>query len=473
MLKKYEENNIQAIADKIREKTGTDKTYYTSEMASGIDEVFEAGRGDVLNNSKYIEKSVTGKLISINDVSEVYHKVKVYGDGEVDVYGKNLFNNDVSLIKEINYTSSSGNYTRYGYEIELPAGTYTVRAISKESSFSDVYLYGYVVDKNNNVVGGTAHIVVNNACQTKTFTLNEGGKLLQVDGTTTDLSHAKKDFAKFDIILEAGTFETPYEEYKGCQTIIATSTGTEVNSMCPNMTFIADSDITVDYYSSFGMAEKELDMWNALTNYGKRTSFANALSYSDYSGFIIPEGLYRPTKVIGQMCYVYQGVELPRGIDCSGFDVTTTTQSYHMYNTFAYAPNLKYVYDIGVPAGVLYIGTYRSCSSLETIEIIRCNEQTIFDANCFNGCSKLTHCIFSGVIANDINLQWSKSLDDESLISLITHLKVYTSSDSGYGTKTLTLSPESWNRLGEIYYEVPVGAITLLEYFDSLGWNRA
>lgn len=42
--KKYEEANIEAIADTIREKTGTEKTYKTKDMASGVDEVFEAGK---------------------------------------------------------------------------------------------------------------------------------------------------------------------------------------------------------------------------------------------------------------------------------------------------------------------------------------------------------------------------------------------------------------------------------------------
>lgn len=48
--KAYEENNIAAIANKIREKTGGESTYKTSEMPSGIDEVyntgFEAGKAE-------------------------------------------------------------------------------------------------------------------------------------------------------------------------------------------------------------------------------------------------------------------------------------------------------------------------------------------------------------------------------------------------------------------------------------------
>lgn len=44
MAKKvYEESNIAAIASKIREKTGGTKTYKTSEMPGGVEEVYEGG----------------------------------------------------------------------------------------------------------------------------------------------------------------------------------------------------------------------------------------------------------------------------------------------------------------------------------------------------------------------------------------------------------------------------------------------
>lgn len=42
-LKVYEDGNIAAIAEKIREKTGGDKTYKTSEMPEGVGEVYDAG----------------------------------------------------------------------------------------------------------------------------------------------------------------------------------------------------------------------------------------------------------------------------------------------------------------------------------------------------------------------------------------------------------------------------------------------
>lgn len=42
--KVYEESKIKAIADAIREKTGSDTTYTTAEMPNGVNEVYEAGK---------------------------------------------------------------------------------------------------------------------------------------------------------------------------------------------------------------------------------------------------------------------------------------------------------------------------------------------------------------------------------------------------------------------------------------------
>lgn len=42
--KVYEESNISAIADAIRSKTGSAEKYYTSEMADGVAEVYDAGK---------------------------------------------------------------------------------------------------------------------------------------------------------------------------------------------------------------------------------------------------------------------------------------------------------------------------------------------------------------------------------------------------------------------------------------------
>lgn len=42
--KKYEETDIQAIADTIREKTGSEDSFKVRDMANGVNEVYEAGK---------------------------------------------------------------------------------------------------------------------------------------------------------------------------------------------------------------------------------------------------------------------------------------------------------------------------------------------------------------------------------------------------------------------------------------------
>ena len=424
----------------------------------------DGGGGVDLSKCKYIPKQATGKVISLNDVSEVYHKVKVYGDGKVDVYGKNLFDistdtrftqqEDGSYINSVTIGSTvknplnlPHNAYKLSYDMSCPVGVNArIRVNYKDGTYIETLITstGDFVHFETAINGEVESWNVYYSSQPKTETLI--------------IKNAQ---------IEVGSIATAHEPYNK-QTITATPMGTEVSSICPNMTFIADNDIAVDYYSSFGMAEKELAMWNAFTVNGKRENYTYAWGYNDYSGYAIPLGMCKPKISMAQMFYNYQGVELPRGIDCSGFDISTTTQTYHCYNTFAYAYNLIHIYDIGIPAVKFYTATFRGCSKLKSIEIIRCNEQTVFDTNCFNGCTSLTHCIFSGVIANDLNTQWCP-FDDESLMSLgDTVIDLY-SSGLGEGSRTLTLSDKCKQRLQELQHS------TLGSYFDYIvaykGWK--
>ena len=431
----------------------------------------DGGGGVDLSKCKYIPKQATGKVITLNDVSEVYHKVKVYGDNqEVDVYGKNLLPYPYAETSKTYYGveyvvnddgtvvcngTSTGQGTFYFVHlttpIKFPKGTYYWSCLPNEQTGISAWAR----------VGSTTYrdsgsgIVVNLTEDTELYFY------ITISSDTVVENLVLKP------MFELGTTATKYELCTK-QTITATPNGAEANSICPNMTFLADSDIAVDYYSSFGMAEKELAMWNAFTVNRKRENYTYAWGYSDYSGYAIPLGMCKPKISMAQMFYNYQGVELPRGIDCSGFDISTTTQTYHCYNTFAYAYNLIHIYDIGIPAVKFYTATFRGCSKLKSIEIIRCNEQTVFDTNCFNGCTSLTHCIFSGVIANDLNGQWCP-WDDETLISLGDAVIDLYASGLGEGSRTLTLSDKCKQRLQELQHS------TLGSYFDYIvaykGWK--
>lgn len=208
----------------------------------------------------------------------------------------------------------------------------------------------------------------------------------------------------------------------------------------PNTTPTSQYADIIKNMSTGGSGASELAMWNAKSNFGKRTDWRFCFAYSDYSGYTVPREFVKAITNMGQMFQGYVGSELPNGLDVSMFDNTRTDITSHAYDMFN-GSSLIRIYDIGIPA-VVYTRTYRNCANLENIEIIRSNEQSTFDVNCFNNCSKLTHVIFDGVIASDINLQWSPLLDEESLVSLLYSLK-----GDMLNTTTITLSPESWDKL--------------------------
>lgn len=83
MAKKvYEETYIANIAKKIRDKTGGDSTYKTSEMPGGIDEVYEAGK-----------ETITKEITSINSELEQ----TLYG---LDAGGKSFYDEFWDVFQE-------------------------------------------------------------------------------------------------------------------------------------------------------------------------------------------------------------------------------------------------------------------------------------------------------------------------------------------------------------------------------------
>ena len=74
----YEESNIAAIAEKIREKTGGDKTYKPREMPEGVSEVFDAGIEQGKSESiDTIQKLIQHQVIEI-DIPEGTTRLGAY-----------------------------------------------------------------------------------------------------------------------------------------------------------------------------------------------------------------------------------------------------------------------------------------------------------------------------------------------------------------------------------------------------------
>lgn len=120
--------------------------------------------------------------------------------------------------------STGGQVVRFGMFLDLPAGTYTAHAEDtglNDFTANNKWLYGYVADKNNQVLDGrTCNVFVTDKFVTSTVTINEGERLIFVDAATSALEQykyiAEQLFYDYlNIQIEAGTVATPYEPYQG------------------------------------------------------------------------------------------------------------------------------------------------------------------------------------------------------------------------------------------------------------------
>ena len=417
---------------------------------NGKNDGIRIGRDEVIDNSKYIPKSAVGKFISLNDVSEVSHKVKVVGVGnEVDLYGKNLF--DISTDTRFTQQEDGSYITNErvpNIEIPyaLPYGTYTLSydmscAVGRNARIKIYLKDGTSVEDYKASTGEFLHyekVITGEIVAWGIYysTTPQAGELV--------IKNAQ---------IEVGSLATSsYEPYTK-QTITATPLGTEIPSMCPVMNFIADEDIQVNYYSSFGMQTEYDRFWDGYQDRGNRREYGNA-----FAGVGWNDTTFKPKYDIvvtsGSNLFLASKItDIVKSLDECGVTLNTsncTIFSYAMQGMISKSfPLLDLSACTSAPTNL-----FNNCQNLEYIVGIVSSEKTKFHNMGFGSCPKLTHVIFSGVIASDINLQWSKLLDEESLVSISVTLcdLVFSGFGDGWGSRTLTLSPESIAQLKELPY---------------------
>lgn len=115
------------------------------------------------------------------------------------------------------------------------------------------------------------------------------------------------------------------------------------------------------------------------------------------------------------------------GVDVK-FERITSASSMFSYSQITHLPSL----DFSTTTANLS-STFSGCSKLQSIEKIIVGEATGY-SGAFTGCSALVHIIFEGVIGKVVSFSDSPLLDDESIQSIIDHLKDLT----GTTAQTLT-----------------------------------
>lgn len=202
----------------------------------------------------------SGAYVVVNDVSPLEHRLNVkltsdtitdFSDVKVTRYGKNLFDKTKEGIGKRTYTSDGKTVERYGYEITLPIGKYTISVFPLENppSTTGNQLGFRVVDTNNLQQNGN-HFIYNSEHRTPvTIEIKQGYKLLLVKLTSdSGVDNVWNSFQKYNIQLEAGEHGSEFEECK-LQTHTANADGTVdgVASFYPTTTLLTDnSNITIN-----------------------------------------------------------------------------------------------------------------------------------------------------------------------------------------------------------------------------------
>ena len=425
----------------------------------GLEQGIEQGKQDVISKSKYIPKTASGKVIRLDDVSEVYHNVRVKADTptEVKVYGANIISDDVyDATKWILYSANN-----YRYQLFFPEGVYT---ISAKSTVNETYLYLQESTDNTTFTVINKLLYSGKSYGTCTFTIEKNKSYYL-------WSSATKYFANIsEVQLEVGSNATEYEPYKG-QTITATPTGTETHSICPTMTFLADSDVTVDYFGSYGMQTEYDGFWDRFQQNGSKTNYNYAFYGTNWNDAIFKPKYDIIATNLTQGFYDTEITNLVDRLEEQGvrFDVSGCKSLGYAFGHSALTVLPKLDMSSCTNSDSMCVG----CYYLTRCEGIVSSDITKFHTGTFQNCSALEHIIFEGTIASNITLQWSKKLDIESLISLFRCLKFFASDDTNYMTKTITLSAESWalTETQEFMDEFEGQYGKMYAYF--FGWNVA
>lgn len=183
-----------------------------------------------------------------------------------------------------------------------------------------------------------------------------------------------------------------------------------------------------------GYSKGESDFWDIVQRSGARTNYESAFAYWDCE-YLRPKHKVVPTARLFSICMNMRNL---KSIEKAYFDFSqastnNTSSTNGNYTLFRTCGNLKIIEDVGLKAGYYY-ETFRGCSSLETVEILRSESSTMY-YNAFYGCSALKNITIDGVIGQDgFNVSGCNDLTKESIVSIVSSL-----SENLTSSKTITL----------------------------------
>lgn len=402
-------------------------------IAENQQKVYKAGQDSMVDETKIIEKTATGTgLLVLDDVSEIPHKInaQLTGGTSVTVYGENLLDpktfdgrnaysidaNGLTLLKADNSVATSIQPFATLY-----AGTYTISTTMPTACRIQLF------DDEGSSIGSSSS-------GTFTFTLTKPTavrcKILAVTGGTYPVFVG-------NVMLSFGGQATGYVPYHEPMRYTSTSDGsiTAVKSLSPFMIIMAeaaDINISATYHKSYGMQTEHDRFWDNYQDGGNRLHYNYAFAGKGWTDQTFrPKYDIRPTSATNMFSMALMS------------DVRKLLNDAMVEMDLSKVVSLSYVaqssditalptMDVRMASNLQYF--IQGNSKLNVVEKVILNENgsQTFGNYSFGGNPALVEIRFEGKIGqNGFNIQDSKLLSHESLMSIISVLQDKTSDTSG------------------------------------------
>lgn len=395
-------------------------------IAERMPEVYKAGQKSMIDESKVIEKTVSGSVIVINDASEVPHDVEVQLSGNnynsVKVFGESLIKSPlqegIRTVNGITFTDN-GNGTVTANGTATADATYVFKSIKMLGSYT-----------LNGIIGGS----------TSTYFMGLGSSDYADTGNGVTRIYETETAQNVFLRIKSGVtvnnvvFVPILEKGESSKTVYNASENgyVAIKRIAPYMNIISDTkgiNITATYLKSWGMQTEYDRFWDAYQNNGNVV-----IGHGMFSGNQWNDATYQPKYPI---------------------KVSFGTQLFHN----ALITNTVVPVDISGAAGEKY---FNYCINLVIIPKLIVNENTTF-SSAFSYCSKLEEICFEGVIGKSLDIHWSTKLSAESYENIF---KCMTVTVSG---QTLTVP----NSTAEATYNAKYGSgkwASRVKGIKALGW---
>lgn len=375
------------------------------QIAENEQKVYEAGQKSMIDESKIIEKTISGSVITLDDVSEVPHDItiNVTEDCNVAIYGRNYFtvsellsissNNTFKILSDSSVSIAPDvNGKLYGIYALASFDVGTVIECSVKSISANGSTWGWRLQYDD----GTYSSVY--GALTKTITINKKTQKILLYADMASMVFTEPIvFTGFRVnIIDGNEFS------------VSTNNGiTKVKSASPYMTISTDTtdvNITATYHKSWGMQTEYDRFWDNFQHYNDVMD-----AYYAFSGPAWNDNTYNPKGTI--------------------IKATKFTNMFRNANI----TNTKVTLDLTEGVGT-YL--FHTAEKLTTIPKIIVNENIQF-TGWLVYCRKLVTILFEGIIASSLDIHWSINLSYESVESIFNCL-------GGTASATLTL-PTSHN----------------------------